>query len=43
MSNNNFNNSNNYNTSNTNVDIQAQFELCVEFRRFVNIDLFQRG
>ena len=25
------------------ADIQAQFELLVELRRFVNIDLFQRG
>lgn len=25
------------------VDIQAQFELSVELRRFINIDLFQRG
>jgi hypothetical protein len=25
------------------VEIQAQFELSVELRRFINIDLFQRG
>lgn len=25
------------------ADIQAQFELLVELRRFINIDLFQRG
>ena len=34
-------------TSNSNsalsVEIQAQFELSVELRRFINIDLFQRG
>lgn len=44
--------SNNINTSSNNVngsncsvnnEIQAQFELCVELRRFINIDLFQRG
>jgi hypothetical protein len=29
--------------TNNNIDIQAQFELCVELRRFINIDLFQRG
>ena len=25
------------------ADVQAQFELLVELRRFINIDLFQRG
>jgi hypothetical protein len=29
--------------TNNNIDIQVQFELCVELRRFINIDLFQRG
>jgi hypothetical protein len=29
--------------NNQNADIQAQFELLVELRRFINIDLFQRG
>ena len=29
-------------TTNT-ADVQAQFELLVELRRFINIDLFQRG
>lgn len=29
--------------SNQVADIQAQFEILVELRRFVNIDLFQRG
>jgi hypothetical protein len=28
---------------NQNADIQAQFELSIELRRFINIDLFQRG
>jgi hypothetical protein len=42
-------NQNNNSTSNLNnsanqyVEIQAQFEMCVELRRFINIDLFQRG
>jgi hypothetical protein len=31
------------NVQNLYVDIQAQFELAVELRRFMNIDLFQRG
>jgi hypothetical protein len=36
---------NNVSTTNTNqyVDIQAQFELSIELRKFINIDLFQRG
>jgi hypothetical protein len=28
---------------NSYTDIQAQFELSVELRKFINIDLFQRG
>lgn len=36
-------NVNNTSNNSLNIDIQAQFELCVELRRFVNIDLFQRG
>ena len=33
------------NISNTNqfAEIQAQFELSIELRKFINIDLFQRG
>ena len=31
------------NSNNQNADIQAQFELLVELRRFINIDVFQRG
>ena len=41
---------NNNNISSNNIsngisaaDVQAQFELLVELRRFINIDLFQRG
>jgi len=33
----------NKNLANQNADIQAQFELSIELRRFINIDLFQRG
>ncbi|RNA35146.1 hypothetical protein BpHYR1_040917 [Brachionus plicatilis] len=33
----------NSNNQNLYADIQAQLELSVELRRFVNIDLFQRG
>ena len=40
LSNPNLNQSLNQNSS---ADIQAQFELLVELRRFMNIDLFQRG
>lgn len=29
--------------SNSYVEIQAQFELSIELRKFINIDLFQRG
>lgn len=46
-SNNNTHGSNNaLNSSQSNkeaADIQAQFELLVELRKFINIDLFQRG
>lgn len=31
------------NLNNQYVEIQAQFELSVELRKFINIDLFQRG
>ena len=37
------NNNNNSNNANQYVDIQAQFELSIELRKFINIDLFQRG
>lgn len=33
----------NSNNVNLYADIQAQLELSVELRRFINIDLFQRG
>lgn len=36
------NSNQNLNQSNT-AEIQAQFEMLVELRRFMNIDLFQRG
>jgi hypothetical protein len=43
INNNNSSSSNNNVNNSLNIDIQAQFELCVELRRFINIDLFQRG
>ena len=42
-SNSNLNSSSANAAQNQYVEIQAQIELCVELRRFINIDLFQRG
>lgn len=33
----------NQSNQNLSVEIQAQFELSIELRKFINIDLFQRG